>query len=202
MRTDEAGSFLEDDADAEAEMRDLLAKGASFSGHERNRTFLQRIEGGAVDYVDVSAVSGLDSLADGRSFAWLDFDHDGLRDVVVTNANEPRVQLFRNQMVSPHPVLALRLVGANRASAPSEAGAGNRDGIGARIEIEFEDRTRRIELRAGEGLAAQNSSELLVGVPSAVKAVRVHWPSGRETVHKRPKVAASGRTPLTLHEGN
>ena len=174
-----------------------MAKGASFSGHERNRVFLQRRVDGRVDYVDVSAVSGLDSLGDGRAFAWLDFDHDGLRDVVVTNANEPRVQLFRNQMRAPHAVMALRLVGDHRGGKPSNA-----DAIGARVEVDLAGRTRVMELRAGEGLAAQNSAELLIGLGAAtsVDAIRVVWPGGGRTVLKQPKVVSGGRATLVVHE--
>ncbi len=178
-------------------MESWLAKGASFSGNERNRVFLQRGTDESRRYHDISSISGLDSLGDGRAFAWLDFNRDGLRDVVVTNANEPRVQLFRNHMQSDNAVLALRLEGAHAAPEPS-----NRDGIGARIEVVAGGRTRTLELRAGEGLAAQNSSELLVGLGAAtvVDAIRVFWPSGRRTVLDKPEIAPVGRTALILRE--
>jgi len=202
VRTDEAGSFLDDGTEGEEAQRELLAQGASFSGHERNRTVLQRDVGGVVSYVDVSAVSGLDSLGDGRAFAWIDFDRDGRRDVVVTHANEPRVQLFRNQIGVSHPVLAIRLVGAHTSSAPGAGALSNRDGIGALVEVESDGGMRRVELRAGEGLAAQNSAELLVGVRGTVKAVRVQWPSGKRSVLKRPDVAVSGRTAFTIRESD
>ena len=180
----------------------MLAQGASLSGHERNRVFWQTLSGEGLRYVDISPLSGLDAIGDGRAFAWLDYDQDGDRDVVLTNANEPRVQLFQNQIGAPHTVLAIRLVGAKSDSTSTPGGPGNRDAIGARIEVLAEGRRQRVERRAGEGLAAQNSSELLIGLGSAktVESVSVRWPSGRETTLKGPEVTPGGRTTLTLTE--
>ena len=185
-----------------AGLQALIARGASLSGHERNRTFMLSRTAGVLRYVDVSPVTGLDTVADGRAFAWLDFDHDGHRDVVLTNANEPRVQLFRNQIGAPHGVLALRFVGAKTTSEPG--GASNRDAIGARVEVVVGGRARVFELRAGEGLAAQNSAELLIGLGTAtsVEAIEVTWPGGRRTTVSRPQIVAGGRTALTLREGS
>ncbi len=45
----------------------------SFSGNESNSVFLNH---GGADFENISGVSGLDSLADGRAFAFFDFDHD------------------------------------------------------------------------------------------------------------------------------
>ena len=150
-----------------AGLQALIARGASLSGHERNRTFMLSRAGGALRYVDVSPVTGLDAIADGRAFAWLDFDHDGQRDVVLTNANEPRVQLFRNQSRAANGVLALRLVGGRNTSASEPGGASNRDGIGARVEVVVGGRRRVVELRAGEGLAASAVERL----PSGARAL-------------------------------
>ena len=156
---------------------------SSLSGHERNVLFINR-EGRAFE--DVSGISGLNHPADGRAVGLLDYDRDGWQDLVVVNANAPQIQLFHNEIGSlpsreeDVDVLALRLVGGNR-QASAESGLSNRDGIGARIEIDLGESTLVRELRAGEGFAAQNSSTLLVGVGDVkeVKGIRVRWPSGK-----------------------
>ncbi|MGY8659122.1 MAG: FG-GAP repeat domain-containing protein, partial [Verrucomicrobiales bacterium] len=62
----------------------------SFSGNERDHLYLNR---GGKSFADVSALSGLDLVSDGRSFAYLDYDHDGWLDVAVASANAPQLQL-------------------------------------------------------------------------------------------------------------
>ena len=203
MRTDKAGAFLDDGSAIGSALEAMILKGASLSGHERNRVFMQKRDSGAPRYVDISSISGLDFLGDGRSFAWLDVDHDGRRDVALTNANEPRVQLLRNQDQSNHRVLAVRLVGAKRDAVSAPGGASNRDAIGARVEVVADGLLRVAELRAGEGLAAQNSSELLIGLgdAQAIESIRVRWPSGRQTTLSSPALEPSqGRMELTLKE--
>ena len=50
----------------------------SFSGHERNCLFLNQA---GTRFKDVSAISGVDNVADGRAFAVWDYDHDGWFDL-------------------------------------------------------------------------------------------------------------------------
>ena len=75
----------------ESEERGRVLKSHSFSGGERNRFFLN---GAGRTYTDLSGVSGLDSIADSRGFALIDYDRDGWMDLVVVNSNEPQLQLF------------------------------------------------------------------------------------------------------------
>ncbi len=173
--------------------------GVSFSGKERNHLFLN-VEGRAFD--DVGAISGLDGPADGRSFAWLDFDRDGWTDVAIVNANAPLLQVFRNEIAAAGEAaaggfVALRFVGGNTSPGPSP-GASNRDGIGARVEVELGDRTLLREHRAGEGFAAQNSATLVVGIGmrEQADAVRVTWPSGLVQVIEDVPAGSL----LTVHE--
>ncbi len=53
-------------------MGKIFAEGFSFGGFERDKLYLN--QGGA--YVDISGLSGLDSVGDGRGAAWADFDYD------------------------------------------------------------------------------------------------------------------------------
>ena len=67
----------------------------SISGYERNRLFLGA---GGSQFRDLSGVSGLDALADGRAFALTDYDRDGWQDVAAVNTNAPLLQLFHNDI--------------------------------------------------------------------------------------------------------
>lgn len=153
-----------------------LDAGASLSGYQRNRLFLN-VEGRA--FLDVSGLSAADSPADGRAFATLDFDRDGRIDLAVVNANEPLCELFANRSKEGH-FLALRFVGGNDRAAPTSAWS-VRDGYGVQVEVEVGGRTLLREHRAGEGFSAQNSATLIVGLGAHPRAdaVRVRWPSGR-----------------------
>ena len=151
--------------------------GASLSGSQRNRLFLNVQDGR--DFIDISGLSAADSPADGRAFATLDFNRDGRTDLAIVNANEPLCQLFANNSAAGQ-VLALRFVGGNDTDAAS-SGWSARDGYGAQVTVDVAGKTLVREHRAGEGLSAQNSSTLIVGLGAheRVEAVRVRWPSGR-----------------------
>lgn len=154
-----------------------LDAGASLSGHQRNRLWLN-IEDGR-DFINISGLAAADSPADGRAFATLDFNRDGRIDLAIVNANEPLCELFVNR--SPvGKMLALRFVGGNDSAAASSEWSA-RDGYGAQVEVDVGGKTLLREYRAGAGFSAQNSSTLIVGlgVHERADAVRVRWPAGR-----------------------
>jgi len=159
---------------------DLIARGASLSGLERNRFFYNR-EGS--EFLNLSELSGLDIDSDTRTHVHLDYDRDGWPDVALVNANPPLLQIFRNTIGDrdvPERFVALRFVGGNGTLRPSP-GRSSRDAYGAKVRLRFEDGFQIMrEHRAGDGFAAQNSSTLLVGVGdrSCVPALDVRWPSG------------------------
>ena len=157
----------------------------SFSGHERNRFFLNHH---GERFTDISAISGLDNIADGRAFVLWDFDRDGWQDIALVNANTPLLNIYRNEIgsraggnnsASP-PVIAVRFVGGNRTAKPSRE-FGPRDGYGAMATVVLADMTLKREHRCGEGFAAQNSATMLIGIGnrSVAKSVVVRWPSGK-----------------------
>lgn len=152
----------------------------SFSGNERNKLFLNT----TADFADLSTLSGLDSPADGRAFAYWDFDRDGWTDVAVVNANNPLLNVYRNRIGefrSDGSVVAIRFVGGNFDNRPSSEFS-NRDGIGSKVLIEFGDGKRLYrEYKCGEGFAAQNSATMLIGIDNATSVAKltVDWPSGK-----------------------
>ena len=70
-------------------------KGFSFSGYERDGLYLNL---GTKKFVDISGVSGIDSITVGRSSVFADFDNDGDYDVFMTTIQNESHLLFRNNV--------------------------------------------------------------------------------------------------------
>jgi peroxiredoxin len=151
----------------------VMQKGASWSGHERNRVYLNTRDG---RFADVGAASGIDFLEDSRSACMVDWDDDGRLDMVMKNRTAPRLRLLLNQDESGGSFLAVELAGTTC----------NRDAIGARVEVEVEGVTLRRTLYAGEGFIAQSSKRLHFGLGPAetVRSLTVYWPGGTSDRHE------------------
>jgi hypothetical protein len=140
-------------------------------------------------FVDVSGLSGLDSIADGRSFAYLDYDQDGWLDVAVASANAPQFELFHNEIGpsidEPRNQVSIRLVGGNAASLPSKTFS-NRNGFGTKLVATLADgQVLYREHHSGAGMAAQNSDVIHLGLGSAasIEELKIIWPSGKTQTH-------------------
>ncbi|HAB19703.1 MAG TPA: hypothetical protein DCE44_25120 [Verrucomicrobiales bacterium] len=154
----------------------------SLNGSERNHYFANL---GGRTFVDISALSGLDSPADSRGFAVLDYDRDGWQDVALVNANQPLFDLYHNEMPAAGisgGMIALRFVGGNQTPAPSKEFS-CRDGYGARVSVDLGDGKIIREHRCGDGWSTQNSSTMIVGIGALnqVASLSIKWPSGRVT---------------------
>ena len=156
----------------------------SFSAHEQNCLFLNR---SGKEFADLSLLSGLDNIADGRTFVYWDYDRDGWQDIALVNANSPLLNFYRNSIgqlardgSNAGHIIAVRYVGANRAAAPSP-GAACRDGYGAKVTVDLGPLTLKREHRCGEGFCAQNSATMIIGVGNhdAARSLTVRWPSGK-----------------------
>lgn len=180
MGQDESLPFHEEDflrgAAGERLSGDYLRGSQPFSGNERNHLFLGA---GGRTFHDTSGISGIDSAADGRVLALLDYDQDGRTDIAAVNANSPLLQLYHNEVRDSGNVVAIRLIGG--ATATDHQGWSNRDGVGAQITITIDGKKQLREQRFGEGFAAQNSRTLRFGIGTAesIDSVEVRWPSGR-----------------------
>ena len=184
MRSDPSLNF-DPDSDIGTVLPIEQNPGVSHSGHERDHLFINL---GGTQYMDVGALSGLDDPSDGRTFALFDYDRDGWLDFAMMNANNPLSRLYRNKLgdrpgaAERGRMVALRFRGAN-TSAQASPGSAPRDGYGAQARLTIEDgRTLLREYRCGEGLAAQNTAMLLVGIGSSatVPKLEVTWPSGKK----------------------
>jgi len=145
----------------------LVAEGAQ-AQHERNVLLRNNGHGG---FDEVSGIAGLDIDQDGRSFAVFDYDNDGDADVLLmAPRSSPQLRLFRNDFAAGHAALALNLRGTKS----------NRDAIGARVTVETDQaRVTRI-VTAGSGFISQHSKQLLFGLGTSQRIVKVTiaWPSG------------------------
>lgn len=150
-------------------LHELVNRGRSFSGYERNCVFLNTDNAA---FTDVSGVSGADFPEDGRGAATVDWDLDGDLDLWITNRTAPRVRLLRNNSTTTNGFLNLHL----------QSVTGNRDAIGTRLELYIAGRAQPLlqTLRGGEGHLSQSSKWVHFGLGSANKIDRlvVRWPTG------------------------
>lgn len=152
----------------------------SFSGEERNKWYYNVAGKNDRDFSDLSTLSGMDSISDGRVFAICDFNRDGQSDVVLANANAPLLNLYENQIKTDHQFVAFKFLGA-MTTGKAEQKLSTRDGYGTIVTLKVSgELTIKREFRCGEGFAGQNSDVMLVGIGlnDLVQEVSVEWPSG------------------------
>ncbi|EHR70662.1 hypothetical protein BurJ1DRAFT_1801 [Burkholderiales bacterium JOSHI_001] len=131
---------------------------------------------GASRYVEAAAEAGLLNYQRGRGGLMVDLNADGLLDALIVNRWD-KAKLWRN-------------VGAGSAASPKpmghwlqvrlRQGGGNRDAVGAWLEVEAAGRTQRCEQVVGGGHASGTLGFLHLGLGDATSArVRVLWPGAK-----------------------
>ena len=86
----------------------MFGQGFSFSGYERDPLYLNL---GGKKFTDISGVSGIDSITDGRAGVFADFDNDGDLDVFSTTIQHQSHLLFRNNVGQDNNYLRIGLEG-------------------------------------------------------------------------------------------
>ncbi len=182
-------------ADATSAWRDLqaaLERGESWGGHERQRSYLSlasedfdaaRSAPEPARFLDVSGPSGLDSLADGRSAAAVDWDRDGRLDLLLASRGSPRFSILRNTCADPSSYVAVRLIGTSS----------NRDAVGARVEVRRTHAPTLVALRGlGVGTLADAGPWLHFGLGSQtqIEELAVVWPGGEREVFQGARAGA------------
>ncbi len=145
----------------------MVRGGASWSGRERNCAFLN-LDGHR--FANISGISGLDWLDDGRSLAACDWDQDGDLDLWFKNRTGPQLRFMENTGTSGN-FISLRLVGSDC----------NTDALGARVEVWASGRRLVQTVQAGSGYLAQSSTSLHFGLGTAteIDRIEVQWPGGK-----------------------
>jgi enediyne biosynthesis protein E4 len=121
-------------------------------------------------FVDVAKDAGVASTETSRGGMVVDFNLDGLLDLLVVNRRAP-VQIWRNTSKDVGHWLQIRL----------QQNGANRDGIGAWIEVKRGDVITRREITSGGGHASGHIGWWHFGLGGDDKAqARVLWPDGTQ----------------------
>ncbi len=134
------------------------------------RPHLFRNAGKGFEALDPQA-SGLQQAFVGRGAAYADYDNDGDQDLFVT-ANRGPARVFRNDSPTANHVLRVQAIGTTS----------NRDGIGARVELQSAGGARPWQIvKTGSSYASQSELTLTFGLGSqtSVGSLRVTWPDGK-----------------------
>lgn len=141
----------------------------NLSAFEPNRTFLNR---GEFRFLDITWLSGADSIGDGRGALVADIDGDLAPDLIVRNIGGGAVRVYRN-----------RFPAVSRLTVTLLGSKSNRLGIGARVVVEADGHRRTRQLFPINNYTCQQASRLRFGLGDAnrVDRLTVHWPSGEVT---------------------
>ncbi|MFK8033052.1 MAG: CRTAC1 family protein [Hyphomicrobiales bacterium] len=155
----------------------FIAKGnvesmPDFAAYDPDNLLLAGFDG---NYTEVGDLSGIAVSRRGRGGAVVDFNMDGMLDLIVVNREAP-VSLFRN-------------LGAKSNHAPRPMGnwvqielrqrGVNRDAVGATINVKSGNETRVRKVQVGGGHASGHMGFIHVGTGVAERAeIRVKWPDG------------------------
>ncbi|HEX8633926.1 MAG TPA: redoxin family protein [Pyrinomonadaceae bacterium] len=166
----------------------MFAEGFSFSGYERDPLYLNL---GTKKFMDISGVSGIDSITDGRAGVFADFDNDGDLDVFSTTIQGQAHLLFRNNVGQANNWLRVALEGSARTG---------RDAFSAVVRVKTSQGTLTKIKDGGSGFISQHDPRLLFGLGQDARAewIEVTWPHGK--VERFAGEAKAGAT-LLLREG-
>ncbi|MFP5234487.1 MAG: CRTAC1 family protein [Acidobacteriota bacterium] len=140
---------------------------------------------GKDQYEDVSREAGevLTTRTVARGACFADYRNNGKVSAFVVNLGA-RGTLVENVSTNTGHWIDIKLVGAMRKGDAGKAGnaKSNRDGLGAKVEVNAGDKRWTAERVAGSGYLSQNDDRLHFGLGSATKIDKlvIHWPSGRE----------------------
>ncbi len=167
----------------------MFGQGFSFSGYERDPLYLNL---GGKKFIDISGVSGIDSITDGRAGVFADFDNDGDLDVFSTTIQHQTHLLFRNNVGQDNNYLRVILQGGK---------AIGRDAFGSVVRVKTSSGTETKIKSGGSGFISQHDPRLLFGLGKDARAesVEVTWSNG--TVEKFEGEASANST-LVLKQGN
>lgn len=151
-------------------------EGKSQSGYEQDKIWLNNSDG---LFEDASGKVCPEATYDGRAVAMADLWNRGVLDVVVANQNNIPV-VYKNSSNNGNHWVDFDLQGT----------ISNTDAIGARVEVEWEDKKQVQVVTAGIGFSSQNQHRLHFGLGRCnnIDKVTVYWPSGQTTQIQNPGI--------------
>ena len=147
----------------------MFGQGFSFSGYERDPLYLNL---GGKKFTDISGISGIDSITDGRAGVFADFDNDGDLDVFSTTIQNQAHLLFRNNVGQDNNHLRIAL----------EGGPGMpRDAFGSVVRVKTSAGVLTKIKSGGSGFISQHDPRLHFGLGKDERAewVEVTWAGGK-----------------------
>ncbi len=164
----------------------IFKDGFSFSGYERNGLFLNQ---GGAKFKDISGISGVDSILDGRSGVMADFDNDGDLDLFVTTIQGDGHLLFRNNVGQENNSIRLTLEGTKSG----------RDAYGTIVRVKTPAGIQTRIKSGGNGFMAHPDSRIIIGLGSGQSAewIEILWPSGIKERYDQVQAGSS----LKITEG-
>ena len=165
----------------------MFGQGFSFSGYERDPLYLNL---GGKKFTDISGISGIDSITDGRGGVFADFDNDGDLDVFSTTIQNQAHLLFKNNVGQDGNYLRISLEGV----------ASTRDAFGSVVRVKTSAGILTKIKSGGSGFISQHDPRLHFGLGKDAKAewVEVTWANGK--AERFEGDFAAGNT-LLLKEG-
>ena len=149
-------------------INELIRSDHTWNGYERNVLFVNNGDG---TFCDISGVSGLDFLDDGRSFALADLNHDGRLEVILKSRTAPQLRILQNNIADIGDSISIRLRGTKS----------NRDAIGTAVTIRCGSLVQTKYLQAGTGFLSQHAKELVFGLGKLGEPISasIRWSGGQ-----------------------
>ncbi len=173
------------DYDNDADLDIFVTNGSTFQELKNPEMLIPQVDAlyrndGDGSFSDVSEISGITGLPTrvGRGATFGDYDNDGDIDIFVVNNHAPPT-LLRNDGGNRNRWLHVELIGTD----------GNRNAIGAKIQLKTADRTQVREVYAGESYMSANSfiAEFGVGDATQIETLQITWLNGDvQTLHNIP----------------
>jgi hypothetical protein len=161
-----AGFF---DADNDKDLDLYICNENTYVGG-RNFLMKNKFETGDAEFIEYQAGGLVGDTLSSFVMANGDFDQDGKIDVVVVNANNEPIVLWKNNIVNTNNFIKIKLEGTSS----------NKKGIGSLIKVFDGDSVQHRYTTCGVNFMTQNSfiEHIGMGQNQMVDSIKVKWPSG------------------------
>ena len=173
------------DYDNDGDLDIFVTNGSTFQELRHPEVLIPQVDAlyrneGNGSFSDVSESTGITGLPTrvGRGATFGDYDNDGDVDIFIVNNHAPPT-LLRNEGGNRNGWLHVELIGTD----------GNRNAIGAKIQLKTADRTQLREVYAGDSYMSANSfiTEFGIGNATQVETLQVTWLNGNvQKLHNIP----------------